>query len=65
LEEYAEAIRHCQEAIKINSFSAKAYYVKSQAYSKQKEWDSALTEMKACIMLQPKDKKLRVEYENI
>lgn len=64
-EDYVEAIYHCSQATELNSLSAKAYYIKSQAYSKQQEWEAAITELKACIMLQPNDRKLRVELEKL
>ena len=64
-EDYDEAIYHCTQAIQTNGFSAKAYYVKSQAFSRQQEWGPAIAEMKACIMLQPNDRKLRDEYEKL
>lgn len=63
--DFVEAIYHCSLAIDISSTAAKAYYIKSQAYSKQQEWEQAITAMKACIMLQPNDRKLRVELEKL
>ena len=63
--DFIDAIYHCSLAIDISSTSAKAYYIKSQAYSKQQEWEQAITALKACIMLQPNDRKLRTELEKL
>ena len=46
LEEYDEAIQNCDEALQINDKAAKALYIKSQSYEKQKELEKAIKALK-------------------
>ena len=45
--------------------SAKAFYLMSQAYTKQQEYDKAIQKIKKAIHLQPNDRKLREEYKKL
>lgn len=63
LDEYDEALLHCDEALVVNPSSAKAHFIKSQVYKKQTEYSLAIASIKESIKLQPNDKKLRDEYE--
>ena len=60
-----EAIRCCDEAIRVDDKSLKAYYQKAVAYKTLKNYDEAYTNMKKAVLLNPKDKTLRGEFEVI
>ena len=63
LEQYDEAVFHCEHAILVNEKSTKAHYIKSQAFQKQQEYDKAVNSLKEAIKLSPNDRKLRQDLE--
>ena len=56
---YKEAVVHCDDALKIDEKTAKAYYFKGQALHGLNELEKAIDCMKKCIKIMPNDRKLR------
>jgi|TARA_B110001450_G_C17328067_1_gene362266 tetratricopeptide (TPR) repeat protein len=65
LEKYDEAVFHCEHAIIVNEKSAKAHFIKSQAFEKQQEYEKALISIKKAIVISPNDRKLRDDLTRI
>lgn len=62
---YNDAVVMCSEALQVDDKAAKALYLRGIAHMKLKNFDEATEDMKAAIKLNPQDKKLRTEFENI
>jgi len=65
LGEYKITINKCTEVTYIDDKNPKCYYLRAQAYSKLKDYDQALTDIKEAIRLNPSDKNIRDEFEAI
>lgn len=65
LGDYKLTINKCTEVTYIDDKNPKCYYLRAQAYSKLKDFDQALTDIKEAIKLNPADKNLRDEFEAI
>jgi peptidylprolyl isomerase len=65
LNEHKEAIEMCTLAIERDPKATKAFYQRHIAYMKLKNYDDALTDIKAAIKLSPQDKKFREDLETI
>ena len=63
--DYKEAIQNCTNALQIDFESAKALYIRSQAYLKLENFPEATADCKAAIQLEPNNKSLRTHWENI
>lgn len=63
--DHTEAVVQCTAAIAINDKSWKAPYQRGIANMKLKNFDEATADIKKAIILNPKDKKLRVEFDNL
>ena len=50
---YSQTILFCTKAIKIDPKALKAYYFRSQAYMKTKQYDEAIEDLKTAIKLNP------------
>lgn len=65
LGQFKETIQNCTKAIQIDEKSVKAYYLRAIAHSKSNAFDEAINDIKTAIKLNPSDKNLRDEFENI
>ena len=63
--DFEDSIIQCTLALKIDENAAKALYIRGVANMKSKNFDASTADLKAAIKLQPQDKKLRVEFENL
>jgi tetratricopeptide (TPR) repeat protein len=63
--DFKETLIQCTKALDIDEKTTKAYYLRSKAHLKLKNYDEAVDDIKAAIKLSPADKALRDEYENI
>ena len=63
--DYEEAIQNCTNALQIDFESAKALYIRSQAYQKLKNYAEAMADCKAAIQLEPNNRSLRTHWESI
>lgn len=64
-EAYANAVEYATNAIKIDEKAEKAYLQRSTAYLKLKQFDNALADAKALVMLKPNEKSFRDHHEMI
>jgi len=65
LADYKEALIRCTEAIAVDDTAVKAYYQRSVAHRKTKCYDEAMADLKTAIKLNPQDKKMRLEFEQV
>ena len=63
--DYKETLINCTKALDIDEKATKAYYLRSKAHLKLKNYEEAIDDIKAAIKLSPADKSLRDEFENI
>lgn len=63
--DYKITINKCTEVTYIDKANPKCYYLRAQAYSKLKQYDEAINDIKEAIKLSPSDKNLREEFEAI
>jgi len=63
--DHTEAVTQCTAAMAINDKSWKAHYQRGIAQQKLKNFDEATVDLKQAIILNPKDKKLRTEFETL
>lgn len=63
--DYKDAIRQCTLAIAVDEKALKAYYQRYVANLKSKNFNEATDDLKAAIKLNPKDKNLRTDFENL
>ena len=62
---FNETIHNCTKALMIDSQAVKAYYLRAIANSKTNNFEEAIEDIKTAIKLNPGDKALRDEFENI
>ena len=62
---YGDAINLCTIALEIDPKAVKALYLRGQANLGAKEYDQASADVKAAIILAPKDKNLRAYFDKI
>ena len=60
-----EAIDQCSLALEIDPKAVKALYLRGQAHYGARQYDQALADVKAAIILAPKDKNLRVYFDKM
>lgn len=63
--DFRDAINQCTVALGIDDKAFKARYLRGQAKLGTKEFDGALEDVKAAIILNPKDKNLRLFFDKI
>jgi len=63
--DFRDAINQCTVALGIDDKAVKARYLRGQAKLGTKEFDGAIEDVKACIILAPKDKGLRLFFDKI
>ncbi|CAI2366731.1 unnamed protein product [Moneuplotes crassus] len=60
---WVETVRACTQSLAIDNQNPKAFYHRSSANRKLKQYDDALADLKSAIKLSPKDKMLRKEFQ--
>ena len=63
--DFKETIRCCSKALKIDEKAIKALFLRSVAHLKTHNYEDALTDCKAAIILNPKEKSYRDHWELI
>jgi len=63
--DYKDTVQNCTLALKIDPKAMKAYYQRSVAHLKMKNFNEATQDLKEAIKLNPQDKKLRAEFESL
>lgn len=63
--DYKETLINTTKALDIDDKHVKGYYLRSQAHMKLHNYDEAIQDIKEAIKLNPQDKKLRDDFENI
>ena len=63
--DYKDTLISCTKALDIDEKAVKAYFLRSQAHFKLRQYDEAIDDIKEAIKLSPNDKSLRNEFETI
>jgi len=63
--DYKDTIINCTNALTIDPNAPKALYQRYVAHFKLKNFDEAMNDIKSAIKLNPKDKKLRDDFESL
>lgn len=62
---FKDTIENCSQVLEIDPKNVKAYFLRSQAHTKVHAFEEALGDLKEAIKLNPGDKKLREDFENV
>lgn len=63
--DHKDAVQSCTLALKIDPNALKALYQRYTAHLKMKNFEEATDDLKAAIKLNPQDKKMRTDFENL
>ena len=65
LGQYNDTVVMCSEALAVDSQAVKALYLRAVAHTNLKNFDDAADDLRNAIKINPQDKKLRTEFENV